>query len=55
MEVMALVSQGYRNKEIGTKLFLSERTVKYYISKAFKKLKVTKRGNIIIDIDSTFG
>ena len=41
--VLALVSQGKTNKEIGVSLDLSDKTVKNYIRFIFQKLKVTRR------------
>ena len=46
MEIMMLVSRGCRNKEIGRNLHLSEKTVKHYVSKVFKKLRVKKRTDV---------
>jgi len=37
-EVVQLVAQGYRNKEIGEKLFISEQTVKNHLHNIFDKL-----------------
>ncbi len=41
--VLALVAQGKTNKEIGTALRLSDKTVKNYISNALEKLEMTRR------------
>lgn len=46
-EVIALVSQGLRNKEIAGKLNISEQTVKAHISNIFQKVKVTSRLQLI--------
>jgi len=43
---MTLVGRGYRNKQIGSSLFLSEKTVKHHLSDIFKKLHMRKRGEI---------
>ena len=43
MEVIQLVIQGYKNKDIGQKLFISEKTVKNHLSAIFNKLGVTDR------------
>jgi DNA-binding NarL/FixJ family response regulator len=41
--VLALVAEGKTNKEIGSSMELSDKTVKYYIRIIFQKLKVTRR------------
>src|ERR1041385_7192591 len=43
-EIMALVAQGYRNKEIARKLSISEQTVKNHLHNIFDKLGVSDRG-----------
>lgn len=43
LEVLNLMSEGLSNKEIGDKLFLSEKTVKNYAYNMFKKLEVKDR------------
>jgi len=42
-EIVQLVAQGYRNKEIGEKLFISEQTVKNHLHNIFDKLGVSAR------------
>ncbi|WFB11779.1 response regulator transcription factor [Streptomyces sp. LX-29] len=42
-EVLGLVSQGLTNAEIGTRLFISEATVKTHLLRSFKKLGVSDR------------
>ena len=42
-EVVQLVSQGFRNREIGEKLFISEQTVKNHLHNIFDKLGVSDR------------
>jgi two-component system response regulator DevR len=41
--IMSLVSEGMTNKEIGSALGLSDKTVKNYLSNVFQKLHVTRR------------
>src|SRR6202521_1276277 len=42
-QVVQLVAQGYRNKVIGEKLFISEQTVKNHLHNIFDKLGVSDR------------
>ncbi len=42
-EVLALLSEGLNNKNIGKELFISEKTVKNHVTKIFKKLEVDDR------------
>jgi DNA-binding NarL/FixJ family response regulator len=41
--ISRFASSGYTNSEIGTKLFLSERTVEWHLRKVFKKLGIRSR------------
>jgi DNA-binding NarL/FixJ family response regulator len=43
MEIVQLVSQGFRNREIGEKLYISEQTVKNHLHNIFDKLGVSDR------------
>ncbi|MDQ0256624.1 DNA-binding NarL/FixJ family response regulator [Evansella vedderi] len=47
-EVLVCLVEGLSNKEIGEKLFISEKTVKIHVSKIFKKLKVKSRSQAVI-------
>ena len=42
-EIVALVAQGYRNREMAEKLFISEQTVKNHLHNVFDKLGVSDR------------
>ena len=42
-EVVGLVCQGFRNKEIAEKMFISEQTVKNHLHNIFDKLGVSDR------------
>lgn len=42
-EIVRLVVQGFRNREIGEKLFISEQTVKNHLHNTFDKLGVSDR------------
>ena len=42
-EVVVLIASGHRNKEIASKLFISEQTVKTHLSNIFQKLGVNDR------------
>lgn len=43
MEILIKISKGLSNKEIGQELYLSEKTVKNYISNIFKKINTDDR------------
>lgn len=47
LQVLRLLSRGLSNKKIGERLFVSERTVKAYLSSIFEKLEVTNRSGAI--------
>jgi DNA-binding NarL/FixJ family response regulator len=49
MEVVQLVAQGYQNKEIGKKLFISEQTVKNHLLNIFDKIGVSDRVELTLD------
>ena len=42
-EIVALVAQGYRNKEMAEKLFISEQTVKNHLQNIFDRVGVSDR------------
>ena len=47
-DVMRLLAEGHSNLEIAQKLFLSEKTVRNYISNIYRKLQITSRGEAIL-------
>ncbi|HEY3340785.1 MAG TPA: response regulator transcription factor, partial [Anaerolineae bacterium] len=47
-EVLALIAQGLANKDIAGKLFLSEGTVKNYVSNIMAKLHANDRTQVVI-------
>jgi DNA-binding NarL/FixJ family response regulator len=42
-EILALIGNGYTNRAIGEKIFLSEQTVKHYVTNILQKLQVRSR------------
>lgn len=47
-EVIRLVAEGYNNKEIANKLFLSEGTVRNYVSSILDKLDLRDRTQLVV-------
>jgi ATP/maltotriose-dependent transcriptional regulator MalT len=45
-QVARLARDGLSNSEIGTRLFISPRTVQYHLSKVFTKLGISSRGQL---------
>jgi DNA-binding NarL/FixJ family response regulator len=46
-EIIVLISQGLRNREIAEKLSISEQTVKAHLSRIFRKTNVTSRSQLV--------
>lgn len=47
-EVLALIAQGANNHQVAARLFLSEKTVRNYVSTIFTKLDVPDRATAIV-------
>jgi DNA-binding NarL/FixJ family response regulator len=47
-EVLDLLLENLSNKEIGSKLFVSERTVKFHVSNLLSKFQVQRRADLIV-------
>ena len=47
IEVLTLVAQGLTYKEVGAKLFLSERTIKYHMGETIERLHLDNRQQVI--------
>jgi DNA-binding NarL/FixJ family response regulator len=47
-EVLTLIGQGLKNKELADKLFISEWTVRHHITSIFAKLEVSDRVELIL-------
>jgi DNA-binding NarL/FixJ family response regulator len=45
-EVIALLAHGLTNREIGTRMFVSESTAKFHVHNAMRKLGVRRRAEV---------
>jgi len=48
LEVIGALAEGRRNKEIAERLFISEKTVRHYLTSIFNKVEVTDRLELMI-------
>jgi DNA-binding NarL/FixJ family response regulator len=48
LEIVRLVASGYKNKEVGSQLTISERTVKTHLTNIFQKLGVRDRVGLVM-------
>lgn len=46
-QILDLIKQGYKNREIAEQLFLSEQTIKAHVSRILKKFNVSTRSQLI--------
>lgn len=47
-EVTELVAKGLSNKEVGNRLFVTEKTVKFHLQNIYKKMNVKSRAQLIV-------
>ena len=47
MEVLTLIAQGLTYKEVGTKLFLTEHTIKYHMGEIIERLQLENRRQVV--------
>ncbi|MDD2318996.1 MAG: response regulator transcription factor [Geobacteraceae bacterium] len=46
-QIAELVAEGYKNREIASRLFLSEQTIKSHLGRIFRKMQVTNRSQLV--------
>ncbi len=45
--IIELVAEGYKNREIASKLFLSEQTIKSHLVRIYKKMRISNRSQLV--------
>lgn len=46
-QIAELVAEGYKNREIASRLFLSEQTIKSHLGRIFRKMQVKSRSQLV--------
>ena len=54
-EIVTLVTQGLKNKEVGNRLFISETTVRHHLTTIFNKLNISSRFELIAYVHAMSG
>lgn len=54
-EVAAAIVTGRTNKEVASKLFVTEKAVKFHLTNIYRKLRVKSRAQLIVFCVSNFG
>ena len=47
-EVAEVVSKGLCNKDVASRLFVTEKTIKFHLTNIYKKMKVKSRAQLIV-------
>jgi DNA-binding NarL/FixJ family response regulator len=55
VEVLTLVAQGLSYKEVGDRVYLSPRTVKYHMAEIMRKLHFTNRAQVLAQAEGLIG
>jgi DNA-binding NarL/FixJ family response regulator len=53
--VATLAAQGLTNREISAKLFLTVSTVEQHLTRVYRKLQITSRGDLPLDLERAQG
>ena len=54
-EIVMLVTQGLKNKDVGNRLFISETTVRHHLTTIFNKLNISSRFELIAYVHAIAG